>query len=334
MNGLGPMLSRPVYKERVWGGRRLADLFGKDLPADTPIGESWEVADIPEGASSIANGPFAGRDLTAVTQELGADLVGTGWTDLAYPDRFPLLVKLLDAQQNLSVQVHPSQEDCDRFFPDAHPKDESWVILDAEAQAKVYQDFQPNVTPDDVARHLEDDTLMDLLGVISVRGGDVLRNAPGTVHALGEGVCLLEVQQPSDTTFRLYDYGRGRPIHVEEGKRSIRIHNEAVGLLRADLERFDWGTREVLVDVPAYRLERLSVTGPLTWTIDPRSVQVVSMIDGGGTFRAEAGEPLTAKLGQTILLPAKLGRITFEPVGLRTGLVVAGAGGVSLVDAG
>jgi len=322
---LYPLVCRPLLVERLWGGRRLARLYGKPLPADTLVGEAWEVADLPAGASTIANGPLEGRTLTHVSAELGADLIGTAWP----AGRFPLLVKLLDAADDLSVQVHPSADDCARWFPDARSKDESWVVVDAEPGARVYYGCQPGTTHAAFEAHLAAGTLLDVLQPVAVQPGDVLRVAPGTVHALGRGVAVLEVQEPSDTTYRLYDYGRGREVHVAQGARVTRITTGAARL-RPLAREAEWGAHELLVDVPAYRLERLTAEAVLAWRVDPRSAQVLTLLEGAALLRADETE-LRLNAGDTVILPARLGGVALTPLEALVG-VLAGAGGGLLCD--
>lgn len=325
MDNLYPLLCVPHCQPRIWGGRRLAELFGKELPPAEKIGETWEVADLPEGQSTIGNGRWRGAALAEVVRAWGQDLVGSAWP----AGRFPLLIKLLDAQDDLSVQVHPSDDDCGRFFPEHHGKDESWIVLDTAAGGAILHGAIEGMDWERFEAALAEDRAIDCLRRVEVAPGDVFRVAPGTIHALGRGVVVLEIQQPSDSTFRLYDYGRGRPLHLDESRRVIRWQGEPEPRVSPRRLAASSGRRELLVDVPAYRLERLVVEREVSWPIDPRSVQCLTVLSGRG--RLAGGTALTP--GQTVLLPAGLGRATIipdEPLAL----VVAGAGGVPLVEIG
>jgi mannose-6-phosphate isomerase len=221
-----PLLLEPILKEKVWGGRRLTD-FGKALPADVLIGESWEVADLASTApgggggdparSRITTGELAGQTLHDAMDEWGGHMMGTSMPTPA--GNFPLLVKWLDATQHLSVQVHPTAEYV-VAHPEANLKTESWVVLDADPGAQLYLGLELGVTGADVARGARDATLPEMLRSFPAIPGEVHHLPSGTIHALGAGVLVAEVQTPSDTTFRLYDwaveYGReGRELHLE-----------------------------------------------------------------------------------------------------------------------
>jgi mannose-6-phosphate isomerase len=221
-----PLPLVPILKEKVWGGRRLTE-YGKQLPPDVPVGESWEVADLrstaPGGGggdpahSVIAGGSLAGATLHDAMGAWGFRMLGTSSPSAA--GGFPLLVKWLDAAEHLSVQVHPTPEYVARH-PDANLKTESWVILDADSGTNVYVGLRRGVTPADVARGAKDATLPEMLRKVPAVPGECHHLPSGTIHALGAGVLVAEVQTPSDTTFRLYDwaseYGRkGRELHIE-----------------------------------------------------------------------------------------------------------------------
>ncbi len=320
-----PLLCEPHLQHRVWGGRRLA-AFGKALPADgSVIGEAWEVADIPEGTSGVLNGRLAGRTLHDAVRAWGPALTGVA----GGKRRFPLLIKLLDAQEDLSVQVHPDEADCAAFFPQYHGKDETWIVMAAEPDGAIIHGVQPGTTWPDLALAIADGTVFEHLRRVPVQAGDVVRVAPRTVHALLRGVLVLEIQQPSDTTFRLYDYGRGRALHLKESRQVIDFGAPGEPLLAPQRTPCPWGAHELLVDVPAYRIERLHVTEPVAWAVDPVTPQALTVVSGGGTLLAARGDlPLT--LGRTTLLPALVGEVRFYPAE-PTIVVVAGLGGAPLV---
>lgn len=221
MTPLYPLKFRPIFVEKVWGGRAIATL-GRDLPggADTPIGESWELVDLEEARSSVANGPLEGWTLHDVIEEYGERLLGR----LELSDgAFPLLVKYLDARKPLSVQVHPTVDYVQRH-PKHRVKSEAWYIIDAEPGAVIYRGVRPGVTRDEFRRRLEDRSVVEALIEIPVKAGEMYYLPSGTCHALGAGILLAEIQTPSDSTFRLYDWDRtDREMHVEEAMQCVEM---------------------------------------------------------------------------------------------------------------
>jgi len=239
-----PLPLEPILKEKVWGSRRLTD-YGKRLPADTRIGESWEVADLlstaPGGGggdpahSVITGGSLVGETLHDAMVGWGTRMLGTSAPSPA--GGFPLLVKWLDAAEHLSVQVHPTPEYVARH-PEANLKTESWVVLDADSGAHVYLGLQRGVAPADVARGAIDGTLPEMLRKVPAVPGECYHLPSGTIHALGAGVLVAEVQTPSDTTFRLYDwaleYGRqGRELHIEAALECLDRSNRPAPIVAA-----------------------------------------------------------------------------------------------------
>jgi len=222
-----PLKFRPVFKEKVWGGDRLRQ-FHRDLPRNTehPIGESWEITDLPEGQSTVANGPLEGTTLAAVIETYGQELLGD--LNLTKKGRFPLLLKFLDARENLSVQVHPDYPYSERH-PEADPKYEAWYILHAEPGGRIYRGIRPGVSRDAFRRAIEENrSVEDLLNEIPVKAGECYYLPGGTCHALGAGVAVIEAQTPSDTTYRVYDWGRtSRELHIEQAMAVMRFDDQA-----------------------------------------------------------------------------------------------------------
>lgn len=223
---LPPVLEmRPLYVEKLWGGARIAAVPAKlrpgHAPPPGPVGEAWEVADLPEGSSCVAGGPLAGVPLRALVQEHGRALAGARAREHAGVLRFPLLVKLIDARDQLSVQVHPGQAYA-RRHPAASPKDEAWLALHGPPACTVLHGLREGVGRAEAARALRDGRVDEVLRALPLARGDLLHVPPGTLHGIGAGCFLLEVQEPSDTTFRVWDYGRRdgagqlRPVHVEQ----------------------------------------------------------------------------------------------------------------------
>ncbi len=202
-----PLLLRPVYKETPWGGAALRELYGRELPAGR-VGESWELSGHPGGLSVVENGPSAGRALPEVLQEDPAGLLGRAGT-------LALMLKLISAQAPLSVQVHPDDRRA-RALGQPRGKTELWLALHASPGAGVWAGLSGPLSPEALRRHIAENTLERVLRFHPLAAGDAVLLPAGTVHAIGPGLVLAEIQQESDCTFRFYDWGRGRPLHVEE----------------------------------------------------------------------------------------------------------------------
>ncbi len=319
---------RPYLRKKVWGGRKLFEVFGKELPDDSPYGEAWEVSDLAEGQSFAVNGPLAGRSLVDLVDHWGPALTG------GVGEAFPLLVKVLDAQDDLSVQVHPGEDDIERLGLDADSKDECWLILDVDDGGCILHGFEKATTPGDFRMAVEENRAADVLRRVDVAPGDVIRVSPGTIHAICKGVALLEIQQPSDTTYRVYDYnrpgmdGQPRELHLEEAMRVSNFDAHPPAVLEARPSEADPSV-SVLVDVPAYRIERATSFRKLEWTVDERTPQVVFAAGGSLQLRG-AGETIELAVGETAVIPAGLGEVSVDG---RDGaeVVVAGLGGDALL---
>lgn len=296
MPGLAPFLVSPVLVERPWGGSRLA--------GDTPdagsvrIGESWQIADLPDGVangiddpnSRVASGPYAGAALNEIVRSAGTSLLGP--IPLTPEGRFPLLFKLLDAREHLSVQVHPDA----RYVaghPDARLKAESWYVIDADPGSVVYLDVDDGVDAGEVRDALGTDRLVPLLGVAAAERRQFHHVPAGLIHALGAGIVVAEIQTPSDTTFRLYDWAREyarapRPLHIGEGAASVVLrHPEAFSRPAVD----SVGCRH-LIDGDHYWMNEHVLqrgTVPLSRSPGPTIVHVISGLVGIGDIEVADG---------------------------------------------
>lgn len=297
-----PMLLTPTLHTKVWGGRRLETIMGKALPSDAPYGESWELHD----SATVANGPFAGRTLGDLLATFGTALVGAA-NDPA--DGFPLLAKFLDAADWLSIQVHPDDAQAAELEGQPRGKTEAWIVLHAEPAARLLIGVKPGTTRDDMAAAIHAGTLEDHVAYADVRAGDVLLLEANTVHALGPGILIYEIQQSSDTTYRLYDWnrmgldGKPRQLHVEKGV--------AVANLNAlpQIKRFGHrGTPVVtLVETPYFKTNRHNLNagdgGAVTTIHTHDKFHALTCTRGEVTITAN-DTPLTLTLGQTALVPA------------------------------
>lgn len=310
MADLYPMLQTPVLKPTLWGGRRLAGLYGKAAPADTAIGESWELADHPHGTSAVANGPLAGRSLRQVMEANPEELLGRPAFS-AWRDQLPLMVKIIDAAQDLSIQVHPDDAYAARHRLHHVAKTECWVILHAEPGARLITGVQPGVSREALRQAAETGRLDGMLVEQPVRAGDVVFVPAGRLHAIGAGIVLAEFQQPSDTTYRVYDWGRvgpdGKPrqLHLDEAMECIQIDGplpasggrgvvlDACGLLV-----------ESLVECDAFYLDRVRLEATMLARHVYRGFECVMIAHGEGTLATGDGRqtwPVAA--GQTWLIP-------------------------------
>lgn len=225
--GVYPYRFVPIYKEKIWGGRSLERFFRRRLPRGKKIGESWELADLApteddsQTESVVANGPDAGKTITALLREKPDEILGAARPWKA--GRFPLLLKVLDANDTLSLQVHPDEPTAAEMGLPAEAKTECWYILKS-FNGSILKGLKPGVTPEQFRQAMgSDDAVAELVERIQVQEGQFHYLPAGTVHALGAGVVLAEIQIPSDTTFRVTDWGRGREIHLEEAMRCIHF---------------------------------------------------------------------------------------------------------------
>ena len=298
---LYPLLLDPALHVKVWGGRRLETVLNKSLPTDEPYGESWEMHD----TATVANGDLAGRSLGDLLPVYRAALVGEG-NDPALG--FPLLAKFLDATDWLSVQVHPNDAQAQQFEGEPRGKTEAWYILAGEPDSRLVIGVQPGTTREVMAQAIRDSSLERLLVYAPVGVGDVLSIPAGTVHALGPGLLIYEIQQSSDITYRLYDWGRmdlnGQPrtLHVDKG---VAVSN----LERLPEIKHTAGDRRDAVDIVTspYFSTLLHALDEGEFTFDTHGrFHILTAIDGGVTIAA-GGHQVALDMGRTALIPAALG---------------------------
>jgi mannose-6-phosphate isomerase len=307
-----PLILQPVYKDYVWGGARIPRVYHRNLP-DGVYAESWEIADRPEGMSIVAKGPLRGRSLRQLVVGMCASLLGSAVNSAV----FPLLVKLIDARERLSVQVHPDDETAARWGGEA--KTEAWHVLDAAPDARVFAGLQAAVTELDFKRALSAGRLADCLQSIPVSAGDTIFIPGGRVHAIGEGLLLLEVQQNSNTTYRVYDWGRvgkdGRPreLHVAEALRVIRwADTEAAKTTPREIAKDDGHVVSEVASCRYFQAERITLTAPLPCRNDGTSFHILFVTTGNVKVEGrDFAEPIGA--GTTCLLPAAIAEYALAP---------------------
>ncbi|MBI2928629.1 MAG: class I mannose-6-phosphate isomerase [Verrucomicrobia bacterium] len=310
---LYPLTFHPIFKERVWGGRNLERLYGKPLPPGVPIGESWEISDRPGDVSVIANGPLAGRDLRWLMEHHEKELLGSAGSQ---GGPFPLLIKILDAQEKLSLQVHPPATVAAQLG--GEPKTEMWYITDAAPGAELYVGLRRGVTRGQFERRIREGSVAECFHRLPVRAGDAMFLPSGRVHAIGAGLVIFEIQQNSDTTYRVFDWnrvgldGQPRELHVAQSLASIDFTDYEPSLIqsRASTE-FSWSSR-ALVDDPLFEVSLRQLESPrVLATNRPVALDVVGVL--AGRLGVEAVDcRVELRPGDFCLLPACLEEVTFH----------------------
>ena len=340
---------QPHLEERVWGGRRLAR-YGRRLPEGVSIGESWEIAGFPEGGSVVERGPYRGQPLGDLAHSHAVELVGDV---AALPGVFPLLVKLLDATTCLSVQLHPGDDEARALEgggAQKNGKTEAWLILEADPGAEIIHGLAPGVEPQAFFERMEGlrggrlpaAEERTLFRWVPVRPGDVVFVPAGTVHALGSGVVLAEVQQASDITYRIYDWGRrddrgrSRELHVEKARRVRRPRDVECPHVRIpDLAgggRSPNGSRVAsLLSCEQFHLDLVSlgkgaVHNDSTASRDRRAFRILFVWNGTLNYRSSRGESLEIPPSTFVLLPVALGAYEIRAAGGAAECVVVGPG--------
>lgn len=305
---LYPLTFHPILKERVWGGRNLERLYQKLLPPDVPIGESWEISDRPEGVSVIANGPLAGKDLRWLMEHHRKDLLGDA-TDCA--GRFPLLIKLLDAQDTLSIQVHPPAQVAPQLG--GEPKTEMWYIADAQPGANLHVGLKQGVTRTDFERAIQGGTVADCVHRVPVKAGDAMFLPSGRLHAIGAGLVIFEIQQNSDTTYRVFDWNRTgldskpRELHVAQSLASIDFNDFEPAPIGSRYSRNPTLKVRFLVDQPVFTVNAYQVKRGGRFYLRGTTPQIIGLLRGRLVL-SHVGQDLRLAPGQFAMLPACLER--------------------------
>jgi mannose-6-phosphate isomerase len=310
---LYPLLFHPIPKERIWGGRKLETLYHKPIPGEKPIGESWEISDRTEAESVISNGPLAGKTLRHLMEHHAAELMGD-----AKPlnGKFPLLVKILDAREKLSLQVHPPAAKAKDLG--GEPKTEMWYITDAAEDAELYVGLRRSVTPESFKESISAGTVEHCFHKAKVKAGDAMFLPSGRVHAIAGGLVIFEIQQNSDTTYRVFDWnrvdsqGKSRELHVKESLECIDFEDFEPEIIKPDqplAQNFDVHL-QTLVDDPLFKVELVSTGGAAHIDYSLRRPKIIGVVEGSVNIRHEF--PLQLRPGQFALLPAELQRARIE----------------------
>ncbi len=292
-----PLKFRPIFKQRIWGGQKLREVFDKDIPPFEKIGESWELADLPNDKSVISNGELAGQTLNSAIEKYPKEITGNE----DFTGAFPLLIKFLDAQDVLSVQVHPDPETCRRMGK-GEPKTECWYIISAEPDAVIYKGLREGVTKEQFAEAIEEGNVADMLEKVTVEAGECHFLPAGTAHAIGPGLLIAEIQMPSDTTYRVFDWnrvdeaGEARELHIEEALESI--HFDASG------DNLSVTTMGRLVDCEYFRIDKGHQGKDCELLLSPGPIKTLIIISGFGTILGTEGSSVEFMAGDTLLVPA------------------------------
>jgi len=330
---LSPLKFRPRFVEKMWGGRKLETILGKRLPPGKPIGESWELYDFPPGvveksshwvSSEIAAGPLAGRSLHWAVGEFGTDLHGAA--PLSGTDgQFPVLIKFLDAREDLSVQVHPDQAYASANAG-AHLKSEAWYVLQSDDGSRLLNGIKPGTTRGNFEAAMVRGDVDRLINSIPAEAGDCFYLPSGTVHALGAGILVAEVQTPSDTTFRVFDFnrvdpatGKQRELHVKQALQCIDF---------SPIDPAEYRPRDVsapLVACPYFQMRRFALKPNQQSAVKTRGPLVLIVAEGEAVIQG-GGEPVPAVKGEVVLLPAALEGVWLSSRGGSTWLEVSFGG--------
>lgn len=306
-----PITFKPYFKSVIWGGNKICDYKGISRTMQN-IGESWEISAVPGHVSVVEGGAYSGQTLAELIERFGAQLLGDRVFD-RYEGKFPLLVKLIDANDNLSVQVHPDDK-LAKLRHDSLGKTEMWYIISADNDAKIYSGLSEQITPEIYEEKVADGTFSNVLASHDSRPGDVFFLPAGRVHAIGAGNLLAEIQESSDITYRIFDYnrtdaaGNTRELHTGLAKDAIDYmvypdyKSETPATNVADAE---------IVSCQHFKVRRIIVSDTSDLEFDKDSFTVIMCISGTATVKFQSGK-LTLSSGHTILLPAALNHITVE----------------------
>lgn len=310
VNDMEIMKLAPVFKDYLWGGQRLKTDFGFESDLDK-LAEGWMLACHKDGMNQIENGDFKGQTLEQVINTAGKNqLCGTNAADFPY---FPVLIKLIDAKDNLSIQVHPDNDYAQRVEGE-YGKTEMWYVLDAAEGATLIYGFKDKISKEAFKAAIENNTLLDVLNVVEIKKGDMFFIEAGTVHAIGKGALIAEIQQNSNSTYRVYDYGRvgadGKPreLHVQKALDVSKTEPAAYDTKpQGNKEHFEDYTKELLSSCKLFTVHHFEISKTVTLFADKTSFNHVLVTDGSGTID---GKPL--KKGDSFFVPAAYGEYTIS----------------------
>ena len=300
-----PVLLTPAFKDYLWGGTKLRDIYGKKCDLN-PIAESWELSAHKDGQSTIASGEYTVLTLAEYIEKCGREILGT--KGMAF-DNFPILIKFIDAKGYLSIQVHPSDEYALKNEGE-YGKTEVWYVMSAEEGAALYYGFKQEITREEYRRRIEDNTITDVLNKVEAKAGDVFFIQPGTVHAIGAGLLICEIQQNSNTTYRVYDFGRvgadGKPreLHIDKAIAVSQLTPSVSADSSSAAVQKDGYTSRTIAECKYFTSERIEVEKSAEISVDKTSFRSVVLTDGAAVLEMN-GTQLTLKAGDSVFIPAQ-----------------------------
>lgn len=293
---LSPVKLNPAFKDYLWGGTKLKTLYGKKSDLER-VAESWELSAHKDGQSTIASGDFFGLTLSEYITANGNDCLGKKALEF---DFFPILIKFIDAADSLSVQVHPDDEYALKYEGE-YGKTEVWYVLDCEEGACLYYGFNRIVTKEELAKRIEENTILDVLNKVPVKKGDVFFIEAGTVHAIGKGMVICEIQQNSNTTYRVYDYdrrdknGKTRELHIEKAIDVAKLNPS---------ERYTFENKNIIAKCKYFTCEKLNISEIGSIEMTEECFKSITVISGEGKLMLN-GETLDFKAGDSVFIPAQ-----------------------------
>ncbi|WP_058105792.1 type I phosphomannose isomerase catalytic subunit [Maribacter dokdonensis] len=312
-----PLKFKPILKERLWGGTKLKEVFGKPIESDI-TGESWELSTVPGDISVVANGSLEGKSLQELIDSNGEELLGKSVFE-RFGKEFPILIKFIDAKQDLSIQLHPN----DALAKERHNsfgKTEMWYIMDADPKAELIVGFNKDVTKEEYAESVANDTLLDLLNYEQVKEGDTFFINTGKIHAIGAGVMLAEIQQTSDVTYRVFDFNRKdkdgnlRELHTDLALDAVDYEKKDDFKVSYSQEKNEVNT---MVDCPYFKTNFIELTENLELDTVNRDSFTIFMCVGGEAKISTAEGEVAIKSGETALLPASTQKISLQSTGAK-----------------
>ncbi len=302
---------QPSFKDYLWGGTKLRTVYGKDCSLDK-VAESWELSTHKDGLTIIDSGEHKGETLLSYVEKYGKEVLGT---KCPLDNDIPILIKFIDAKDALSIQVHPDNEYALKNEND-FGKTEMWYVIDAEPNAKLIYGFKENITKEQFKNAIETNTLEELVNEVDVKAGDVFFITPGTMHAIGKGIVIAEIQQRSNVTYRIYDFGRvgadgkTRELHIDKALDVTKLESAKNAKTEYTLNKFDGYEKGNLATCEYFNVDLLNIETSATLKCDETTFNCITVLDGNCTIIGK--NSLEMKKGESIFIPASYGEYTIN----------------------